>query len=81
MPLACLLHMQGIQTDCQKTISGNGEIIMDEKIMASNECSSPEDEDDILCDNAKMLEISEAINDIDSKLRDLEIALQIRNNA
>lgn len=54
---------------------------MDEKNMASNECSPPADEEDILCDKCKMLEISEAINDIDSKLRDLEIALQIRNNA
>lgn len=48
--------------------------------MTANECSSIEKDADILCDKCKMLEISEAIHDIDSKLRDLEIALHINGH-
>ncbi len=49
---------------------------MEEKSEICNSCAVAND-DDIMTDKIKLLEISEAINELDSKLTDLEIALNI----
>lgn len=50
---------------------------MNEKHLHYNDCSFVENDSEKLRDEVRLLEISEAIHDLDGKLTDLEIALNI----
>lgn len=55
--------------------------MMDENKLVYNECSPLEESVSIELDTLKMLEFSEAIHDLDNKLTNLEIALNMNRPA